>query len=324
MKTRIIAAAAICVLTLATAAQAQDWPSKAVRVVSPFAAGGSSDTVARIITDDLSERLHQQFYVENRGGAGGLIGSAAVANSPADGYTFLISSIGTHVFGPLTNANAGYDPITSFTHVAYLGGPPTVVVVHPSLGVTSFKDLIALLKSRSDALPYVSPGPGTIGNLMAEYWAERESVKLAHVAYKGSGQAMNDLVAGHVKMGSLTWTAALGQMRGGTVIPIAVSSARRMPGFPNVPTMKELGYPDLVVTTWFGIAAPAGLPTIITERMNGEINHALDTPSVRDHLVGQGFELEKMTPAELTAYIRAELAKWGPLAKKVMAAGAAK
>jgi tripartite-type tricarboxylate transporter receptor subunit TctC len=320
---RTIAAAAICALALTTAAQAQDWPIKAVRIVSPFAAGGSSDTVARIIADDLSGRLHQQFYVENRGGAGGLIGSALVANSPADGYTFLISSIGTHVFAPLTNANAGYDPIASFTHVAYLGGPPTVVVVNPSLGVKSFRELIALLKSRSDALPYVSPGPGTIGNLMAEYWAERENVKLTHIAYKGSGQAMNDLVAGHVKMGSLTWTSALGQMRAGMVIPVAVSSARRMPGFPDVPTMKELGYPDLVVTTWFGIAAPAGLPAIITERMNGEINQALDTPSVRDHLVGQGFELEKMTPADLTAYIRAELTKWGPLAKKVMA-GAAK
>jgi tripartite-type tricarboxylate transporter receptor subunit TctC len=320
---RTIAAAAICALALATAAQAQDWPIKAVRIVSPFAAGGSSDTVARIIADDLSGRLHQQFYVENRGGAGGLIGSALVANSPADGYTFLISSIGTHVFAPLTNANAGYDPIASFTHVAYLGGPPTVVVVNPSLGVKSFRELIALLKSRSDALPYVSPGPGTIGNLMAEYWAERENVKLTHIAYKGSGQAMNDLVAGHVKMGSLTWTSALGQMRAGMVIPVAVSSARRMPGFPDVPTMKELGYPDLVVTTRFGLAGPAGLPPAITERMNGEINHALDTPSVRDRLTAQGFELETMTPAELTAYIGAELTKWGPLAKKVMA-GAAK
>jgi tripartite-type tricarboxylate transporter receptor subunit TctC len=319
-----LATIALIVCALATAARAQDWPTKPVRIVSPFAAGGSSDTVARIIADDLGARLHEQFIVENRGGAGGLIGSAAVANSPPDGYTFLLSSIGTHVFAPLTNANAGYDPITSFTHVAYLGGPPTVVVVHPSLGVKTFKELIALLKSRSDALPYVSPGPGTIGNLMAEYWAERENVKLAHVAYKGSGQAMNDLVAGHVKMGSLTWTAALGQMHGGTVIPLAVSSARRMPEFPDVPTMRELGYPDLVVTTWFGLAAPAGLPPAITERMNSEVNRALDSATVRDRLTGQGFELEKMTPAELTAYIGAELTKWAPLAKKVMAAGAAK
>jgi tripartite-type tricarboxylate transporter receptor subunit TctC len=159
---------------------------------------------------------------------------------------------------------------------------------------------------------------------MAEYWAERENVKLTHLAYKGSGQAMNDLVAGHVKMGSLTWTSALGQMRAGAIIPIAVSSARRMPGFPDVPTMKELGYADLVVTTWFGLAAPAGLPPAITNRMNGEANHALDTAAVRDRLMAQGFELETMTPAELTAYIGAELTKWGPLAKKVMAAGAAK
>jgi tripartite-type tricarboxylate transporter receptor subunit TctC len=317
-------AALVCALASAALAQGQDWPTKPVRIVSPFAAGGSSDTVARIIADELSARLHEQFYVENRGGAGGLIGSAAVANSPPDGTTFLISSIGTHVTAPLTNPNAGYDPIASFTHVAYLGGPPTVVVVHPSLGVKTFKGLIALLKGKSDALPYVSPGPGTIGNLMAEYWAERENVKLAHVAYKGSGQAMNDLVAGHVKLGSITWTAALGQMRGGTILPLAVSSARRMPGFPDVPTLKELGYADLVVTTWFGIAAPAQLPPAITERMNAEVNHALDTEAVRDRLIAEGFELEKMTPAEVTAYIRSELAKWGPLAKKMMSGGAAK
>jgi tripartite-type tricarboxylate transporter receptor subunit TctC len=314
--------AAILAVVFATAARAQDWPAKPVHIVSPFAAGGASDTVARIVAENLSERLHEQFYVENRGGAGGLIGSAAVANAAPDGYTFLISSIGAQVTSTLTSANAGYDPVASFTHVAYFGGPPIVVAVHPSLGVKSFKDLIALLKGGGDALPYVSPGPGTIGNLIAEFWAERENVKLAHIAYKGAGLAINDLVAGHVKMGSITWTAALGQIRGGTIVPLAVSSARRMPGFPDVPTLKELGYPDLVVTTWFGLAAPAGLPPPITQRMNAEVNRALDTAAVRDRLIAEGFEIEKMTPGEMTAFIQGELAKWGPLAKKIMPDGA--
>jgi tripartite-type tricarboxylate transporter receptor subunit TctC len=305
-------------------AKAQDWPSKPVRIVSPFAAGGSSDTMGRIVAENLSQRMHQQFYIENRGGAGGLIGSAAVASSPPDGYTFLISSIGTHVIAPATSDSPGYDPIASFTHVAFVGGPPTVIAVNPALGVRSLKELVALLKGRSEALPYVSPGPGTIGNLIAEYWAGKESIKLLHVAYKGAGQAITDLVAGHVQMGSMTWTAALGQMQARTIIPLAVSSARRMPEFAEVPTLQELGYPDLAVTTWFGFAAPAGLPFAITLRMNQEIGNALDTAAVRDRLLAEGFELEKMSPEALSGFIRGELAKWGPLAKRLMAADAAR
>src|SRR5882672_4661075 len=148
-----LALGALALISVLPAASAQDWPARPVRIVSPFAAGGSSDTVARIIADALSEKLHQQFYVENRGGAGGLIGSAAVANSPPDGYTFLISSIGTHVIAPATSANPGYDPIGNFTHVAFVGGPPTVIAVNPALGVRSLKELLALLKGRGEALP---------------------------------------------------------------------------------------------------------------------------------------------------------------------------
>jgi tripartite-type tricarboxylate transporter receptor subunit TctC len=308
----------------AAPAHAQDWPRKPVRIVSPFAAGGSSDTMGRIVAENLSQRMGQQFYVENRGGAGGLIGSAAVANSPPDGATFPISSIATHVIAPTTSANPGYDPIKSFTHVAFVGGPPTVIAVNPALGVRSLTELLALLRRRAEALPYVSPGPGTIGSLIAEYWAERESIKLAHVAYKGAGQAITDLVAGHVQMGSMTWTAALGQMQARTIIPLAVSSTRRMPEFPDVPTLKELGYPDLAVTTWFGFAAPAGLPRAITLRMNEEIGNALDAAPVKDRLIAEGFELEKMSPDELTAFIRGGLEKWGPLAKRLMSADTAK
>jgi tripartite-type tricarboxylate transporter receptor subunit TctC len=319
-----VAGALLAACLPAAAANAQDWPRKPVRIVSPFAAGGSSDTMGRIVAENLSQRMRQQFYVENRGGAGGLIGSALVANSLPDGYTFLISSIGTHVIAPATSANPGYDPIAGFTHVAFVGGPPTVIAVNPALGVRSLAELLALLKRRSEALPYVSPGPGTIGNLIAEYWAERESVKLAHVAYKGSGQAITDLIAGHVQMGSMTWTAALGQMQAKTIIPLAVSSTRRMPEFAEVPTLKELGYPDLAVTTWFGFAAPAGLPAEITLRMNQEIGNALDAPAVKDRLVAEGFELEKMSPQEVTAFVRAGFERWGPLAKRLMAADAPK
>ncbi len=321
---RLPASAAIACLVLCVPAAAQDWPTRPVRIVSPFAAGGSSDTMGRIVALRLGERLHQQFYVENRGGAGGLIGSAVVANAAPDGYTFLISSIGTHVIAPLTSPNPGYDPVRDFTHVAFVGGPPIVIATHPSLGVRSFEELRARLQGATEALPYVSPGPGTVGHLIAEFWAEKDNLKLAHVAYKGSGQAITDLVAGHVKMGSITWTAAIGQMRGRTIVPLAVSSAHRMPEFPDVPTLRELGYPELAVTTWFGFAGPAGLARKITERMNQEIGAALDAKAVRDRLDADGFESAKMSPAELTAFVQGELAKWGPLAKKLTASEAGK
>ncbi len=321
---RLCFAITLCALWAASLpTQAQDWPAKAVRIVSPFAPGGSSDILGRLIAERLSDRLRQQFYVDNRGGAGGLIGSALVANAAPDGTTFLLSSIGTHVTAPATSDNPPYDPIASFTQVAYLGGPPIVIVVHPSLGVHTFGELIALLKSGRE-IAYVSPGPGTIGHLIGAFLAERENVKLSHVAYKGSGQAINDLIAGHVPLGSMTFAAALGQMRGGTVVPLAVSSARRMPGFPDVPTLNELGYPDLVVTTWFGIAAPAGLPDAITQRMNEEVGQALDTAAVRERLSAEGVERAAMTPAEFTAFIRRDIARWAPLAKRLMQSGAPK
>ena len=311
------AVAAAIPIVFVSPAQAQDWPNKPVRIVSPFAPGGGSDTLARIVTDYISERMGAQFIVENRGGAGGVIGSAAVAKSPPDGYTFVVSSIATHVIAP-SATDAGYDPMRDFTHVAFAGGPPTVVVVHPSLGVKSFNELLALLKKQGAAFDYVSPGPGTLGNLMAEYWAEKEGIKLTHVAYRGAGQAMNDLVGGHVKLGSITWTAARGQMQAGAVTPLAVSSSHRMPEFSDVPTFKELGYPELAVTTWFAFAAPAGTPDAVVQKMNAEIGKALDAAPVRKRLSDEGFEVEKMSSSALTAFVRDQIAKWGPLVKRLM------
>jgi tripartite-type tricarboxylate transporter receptor subunit TctC len=307
-----------------TSQAAQDWPTRPVKIVSPFAPGGGSDTMARLLADELSRSLGQQFFVENRPGASGLIGSAAVANSPPDGYTFLMGSVGTHVIAPATNSHAGFDPIKDFTHIAYLGGPPNVIVVHPSLGVKSLAELTALLKTRTDPMPFVSPGPGTIGHLFAELWAAKAGVKLTHIAYKGSGQAMNDLVAGHVKLGSITWTGALGQIRGGSVIPLAVSASRRMPEFPQVPTMKDLGYPDLVATTWFGIVGPAGVPKPIVTRLHDAIARALQAPELRKRMETDGIDAEPMSAEAFTRYNEAELAKWGPIAREALGQPAAK
>src|SRR5215213_3321912 len=302
------------VLPQTQTSQGQTWPAKPVKIISPFAPGGSSDTLARILADQLSKKFNQQFFVENRGGSGGLIGSAAVAAAEPDGYTLGITSIGSHVIAPSTNANAGFDPVRDFSQVAYLGGPPIVVLVHPSLGAKSIADFRTAAKA-NQPFAYLSPGPGTLGQLLAELWGQRDDVKLSHIAYKGSGQAINDVIAGHVKMGSITWIGALGAMRGGLVTPLAVSSVDRMPEFPDVPTFKELGHAELVASTWFGFAGPAKLPNEMVQSLNRAVEEILNLPEVRARLDLEGVELQRMSPETLTNFIATENAKWGPIAR---------
>lgn len=318
MNIRLAGAAlvALCVGTGPVAAQ--DWPARPVRIVAPFAAGGSADTLGRLVAERLSDQLKQNFFVENRGGAGGLVGSQQVANADPDGYTFVISGIASHVIAPAINANAGFDPLKNFSHVAYLGGPPIVVIAHPSLGAATLKDLVGKAKAGQEARGYVSPGAGTLGNLVAEYWGRKEGLRLEHIPYKGAAQAITDLVAGHVKVGSMTWTTAHGQIRAGTVIPLAVSSAKRLPEFPNVPTFKELGYDDLIATTWFSLSGPADVPKPIVDKLNQEVIKALDHPDVRRKLEQESMETEKMSADAFTQFVEQEIGRWGPIAKQVV------
>ena len=299
----------LAAVVAAAPAQAADWPTKPVRIVAPFAPGGSADTLGRVVAEQLSKSFGQQFFVENRPGAGGLIGSAMVAAADPDGYNFVVSGIASHVIAPATNDKAGFDPLKNFTHVAYFGGPPIVLIAHPSLGVKTLKDLLALAHTMKDPMGYVSPGAGTLGNLVAEFWARKENIKLEHIPYKGASQAVTDLVAGHIKLGSMTWTTALGHIRAGTVTPLAVSSAKRMPEFPDVPTLKELGYPDLVAVTWFSLSGPAGLPADVTRRMNEETVKALASGPVQGRLAQEGMETEKMSSEEFTRFVDNEIAK---------------
>jgi tripartite-type tricarboxylate transporter receptor subunit TctC len=193
------------------------------------------------------------------------------------------------------------------------------VVEHPSLGAKTLKELLAKLKGSRAATSYVSPGAGTLGNLVAEFWGRKEGVKLEHIPYRGAALAINDLIAGHVKLGSMTWTTALGQIRGNKVVPLAVTSANRMPEFPDVPTFKELGHPDLVATTWFSFSGPAKLPNDIVQKLNQAIVAAMDTPEVRKRLETEGMETEKMSAEEFTKFVESEIAKWGPVAKEFVA-----
>jgi tripartite-type tricarboxylate transporter receptor subunit TctC len=307
-------ATALLLVSLCSEALAQ-WPNKPVRVVVPYAAGGAADMIGRVFAEQLSKAFGQQFFVENRGGGGGAIGTEAVARSAPDGYTLMVSGIPSHVLGPAMNKKSTFDPVKDFTHVAHFGGPPNMFVGHASLGLSSFADLIAYLRAQRGGVQYVSPGIGSVGNTVAEYFSAKEKLKLTHVTYRGGGQAILDLVAGHVKVGSMTLSTTREHIKAGSLMPLAISSAERVAELPNVPTLKELGHPDLVITTWFSLSGPAGLPADIVEKLNAEVNKAIENPQVRRHLEQEAVQTKAMSAAETTEFVRSEVEKWVPAVK---------
>jgi len=312
-----LAVAGILLASAAGDAHAQAWPARPVKFIAPFAAGGTSDLLGRIAAEHLKTRLQQQFYVENRVGAGGLIGSHEVALAQPDGYTFVISGIASHVIAPAFSRNPPYDGLRNFTHVAYLGGPPVVLVVHPSLGARSFKDFLALARAVPEGLSYVSSGVGTHGFLFAEDMARREHLRLTHVPYKGSNPAMLDLVAGHVKIGAMAWSSAVEQIRAGNVLALGMSGEARLPEFPQVPTFRELGYPDLVAATWFGLSGPAKLSPAVSHRLNAAILELMHEGDVQKQLAQEGVEIKSLSPEEFTKFVETETARWAPLARSI-------
>ena len=295
--------------------QADDWPSRPVKLIVPFAAGGTADLLGRVFAQALSASLGQQLYVENRGGAGGVAASALVARAEPDGYTLIVSGVASHVIAPAFGRKPEYDPIRDFTHIAYFGGPPIVWVVHPSLSVNTLDQLLTLLRNAPEPIGYGSPGVGTQGHLVAAYLARHSSLALAHVAYKGAGPAMFDLIGGHIKLASVTWTTALPHIEAGAVRAMAVTASRRRPEFPDLPTFAELGYPDLVATTWFSLSGPSGLPHTIVERLNGAVLAALDLPEVRARLDQEGIAVERMDPASVAKFVAEEYARWLPIVR---------
>jgi tripartite-type tricarboxylate transporter receptor subunit TctC len=274
---------------------------------------------ARLLCEQFSETLHERCFVENRAGAGGLIGTAATAQAAPDGYTLTTSSTAYHVIAPVVNPNPGFDPLKDFTHIAYIGGPPNVFVVNPALGVRSLAELVALGR-RGQTIDYVSPGSGTLGQLLAEFFAQKAGIKLQPIMTKGASQGMMDLVSGNVNLGTMTWTSALGQIRSGKVVPIVVSSNSRLAEFPDLPTFKDLGYDDLTAVSWFALSGPAGLPKDITQRLNATVASMLERPDVRKRLDRDSIETRVMSPEEFTQFVAGEIAKWTPVAKRVMQA----
>jgi tripartite-type tricarboxylate transporter receptor subunit TctC len=289
---------------------AQDYPARAVTLVVPFPPGGSTTIVGRVVAEKMSETLGQPIVVENRGGAGGTVGTRSVARSAADGYTLLLGYTGTLAIGPSLYPNAGFDPRKDFAPVGRIGVAPTVLVLHPSLPVHSVAELIAYAKDHPGTLNYGSAGIGTVGHLAGEFLASTAGIKLIHVPYRGTGPAMTDLLGGHIPMTFSPIPAAYGHIVSGSLRALAVTGAQRSSLLPDLPTIAEAGLPGYEAALRYGLVAPAATPRPIIERLNKELRAALASAEVLKQLAADGAEALPSTPEQYAADIDREETVW--------------
>jgi tripartite-type tricarboxylate transporter receptor subunit TctC len=302
-------------LACSAIAQAQSYPAKPIRMIVPFPAGGGSDTIGRILGQKLGERLGQQVVVENRPGAGGSIGADLAAKAPPDGYTILLGSTSELVQYPNVNPKIPYSPTRDFAPVALVGTVPLVLIVHPLLPARNVQELIGLAKARPGQINFGSAGNGSTTHLAVELFLLMTGTKMTHVPYKGSPQAVTDLVAGNVQLGIPTMPAALGFIQAGRVKALGVSTAKRTPVLPNVPSLNEAGVRGYDTALWTAVLLPAGASREIVSRLNAEIRKVLELADVRETLAKQGAQAQPSSPEDLSAYIRAELAQWAKVVK---------
>lgn len=308
--------AALWVSSAARAAEAvSSYPAKPVRVVVPLPPGGGSDLLARIVSPQLAERFAQPFVVDNRAGAGGTMGSELVARAAPDGYTLIVAYTASHGINPAVK-KLPYDAVNDFAPVSMLSTAPNVLVVHPSVPAKSVKELIQHIKSRPGQINYASAGNGSAPHLAAEMFAYMAGLNLAHVPYKGAGPGVVDTMAGQVQMMFASMPAALPHVRSGRLRALAVTSRNRAEAAPDLPTAAESGLPGFEVIQWYALLAPAGTPAAIIMRLNGEVARILKVQDVRDKLAAQGMDPGSSTPAEVTVYIRDEIAKWTRLIRE--------
>lgn len=298
----------------ASLAGAQTYPSKAIRIVVPFPAGGTSDILARALGQKLSEEWKQPVIVDNRPGAGANIGAEIVVKSPPDGYTLLLAST-IHTINPSLYRKLAYDPVRDFAPITLIALTSQVLVVHPSLPVSSVKELVTYAKKRPGQIHYSSAGNGSQPHLTAELFKSRTGIDIVHVPYKGAPPAMNDLLAGHVALSFATSPSAVPQVKNGKLRALAVSTAKRIAALPNVPTLDESGLAGFEASGSNGLVGPAGMPTAVVEKMNAAVVRIVKEPAMSKFLSEQGAEPYTNTPAEYAAYIKAEVAKWAKAVK---------
>jgi tripartite-type tricarboxylate transporter receptor subunit TctC len=288
----------------------QDWPNRPVKMVVPFSAGGAADRLGRIAADHLSKVFKQQFYVENRVGAGGAVASKDVARADADGYTLLIGGSGPHIMGPAENPAIGYDPVGDFTHIAMIGGESFALSAQASLGIKSFKELIALSNSRAEPLNCGTPGAGSLGQLMVETMLLHKTANLNHVPYRGGAPLLTDFFGNHIPLAATPILPILQHAAAGGIVPLAVTATERVPTLKDTPTFVEIGYPEMSGAIWFWLAGPKGLPQPIVERLNGELRQFIGSSETRQQFEQSALlSMDASSPA-LTRYIAGEIKRW--------------
>jgi tripartite-type tricarboxylate transporter receptor subunit TctC len=305
----------LILVLVANVALAQPFPSKPTKMIVPYPPGGSADILARAIGAKLGEGLGQPVVIDNRPGAGTIIGTEATAKSAPDGYTFMLGTVSSHAINPALNPKLPFDPVKDFTPLSLVASIPFAMIVHPSVPARSVQEFIALAKARPGQINYSSAGNGTSNHLAGELLKSMAGIDLVHVPYKGSAPALNDLVAGQVSlMFDLVLTAAP-HIKSGAARGLAVTGAQRSPVLPGLPTVAESGLPGYEVSAWFGIFAPAGLPQPVAQRLNAEFVKVMREPDLKQRLAGLGADPLTSTPEEFSSYLRSEIDKWAKVVK---------
>ena len=312
MRRSLIVGAALIAASLA--AQADTYPSKPIRAIIPFGAGSATDVIPRIVFDELSARLGQPIIVENRGGAGGTIGAAAVAKADPDGYTLLVNS-SAHTITPAIYPNLAYDAAADFASVGAIGSVPNVLIIAPSKGIKTLKDFVDTAKAKPGTFNFASVGVGSAVHLSAERFRIAAGYEAVHIPFKGGAEALTEVIAGRVEYYFCPIATALPHIRDGRLLGLAVSSPKRASALPDVPTTLESGFSDSDYTFWIGAFAPAKTPKEIVEKLNREMAAAVASPAVREKLLTLGVEAMPMSPAEFDAYVKGELARYATFAK---------
>ena len=310
----VMAAGAVALLPLGASAQAA-FPSKALTLVVPFSAGGTTDILARVVGQYMSKDLGQPVIIDNRAGAGGNIGAQLVARAAPDGYTLLMGTVGTHAINQSLYKKMAFDPIKDFAPISRVALVPNLLVANPSQPFKTVKEMIAYAKANPGKLTFASSGSGSSIHLSGEMFQQMAGVEMQHIPYKGSAPAMTDLLGGQTAIMFDNMPSAIGHVRAGKLRPIAVTTPNRSPALPNVPTIAESGVPGYSATSWFGILAPAGTPAPVIARLNASILKALADPDVKKKLAEQGAEPHGEKPEQFAEFIRSETEKWGKTVK---------
>jgi tripartite-type tricarboxylate transporter receptor subunit TctC len=311
LKIFVFALAILANLAIPIGANAADpYPTKPIKMIVGFNAGGATDIIARIVSQKLSESLGQVIVVENRPGATGIIGSEVVAKSPPDGYTLLMVTAGTHAINSSLYKDLPYDPVKDFVHINFIATAPNILIVNNSVPARNVKELINLAKGKPGQLTFASAGSGSTIHLSGEMFKSMANVDLTHIPYKGSSQAMTDLLGERVTMMFDSISSAVPRIKTNKVQPLAVTSAKRSLALPDVPTIAEAGVPGYESTAWFGVVAAANTPKEIVTKLNVEMNKVLAIPEVRERLLALGTEPVGGTPEQFTAHIKSEVIKW--------------